>query len=177
MSAVAIQIDHIAPPGPAAAFAEFIAAITDTDARAQDAVQRATQAMDNAEAKLRAGLAMLDRTLTLGEKAVAAGIPVEVEAAIERAERGELHIRAEGEQVKEVIERIRRMLAKISPRAARQFKPVMARFDAVMAWYLAELQDARWRVMVMRAEQQRSEIGPVFETPEELARYLDHLRN
>ena len=170
--AVALPIDFGVFPTPASAFADFIAAITDVDRRAESAVKQAAKAMDEAEGKLRVTISGLEATLDLADKAVAVGVPLDTDRIIEAAEWAEKEIRREDQQVQKIVGRIEKLLRKHSPQFARRIAPLIERFGAVSEWYQAELRDARWRVMALRAEQHRGERGPVFSEPEEIERYL-----
>ncbi len=171
----ALQISADIKASPAS-FAEFIGAVADTDRELDQVLREGEAALHRVEISINEIDAVLLRAVEQVEVWILEGSPeaekYDYDIAIDQAEKTDRELREIYGSSAKLIDKVSRLIKKISPKHAAATQPLLARAKRMMNDHIASTNDIKWRLMVARAEKQKAEKGEVFQDPKKLARHL-----
>ena len=171
MSAV-LEYDRAFAVRPWDAFADFFAAVADTETLIEERIAEAERSLELGEAQLADSIATLTRLISQARDLVESGEALDWDELIKTALDSEQKIRKDFEQAPKIMDRLVALLRQVDPKFLKQLKPLIDRYKECMDWFIASICDVRWQLMALRAEARKGEVGPEFSDPRELRRYL-----
>jgi predicted nucleic acid-binding Zn-ribbon protein len=172
---IGLPHNFVTAPTPMSAFADFIGALADFDVAISTVTARVRAGMDRGEQSLDATLEALKLDVKLLEAGIRAGGAADFESTIKTAEKSEADIRREDQQAEKIVHSLEKIIRRERPELARHVKPLIERYRAATLRYRGALQEIRWTMLVLRAEQHKKERGPVFSNGKSLTRYLESI--